>query len=177
LALLSLLFTTCGVPRSASGLARYRFGEAISNSMEPVIHKGDLFIWDAHAYRKEAPKRMDMVCFESPEDALTMWSKRCVAVAGDEVEIREDILHLNGVPQQAGPCNPPMEPRRSRSPMPMPYLGPLRVPEGTVYCLGENTKNSYDSRYWGPLRKEAIRGKVLFIYWSKGKPSTNKAPL
>ena len=169
LAVLSMLFTTCGLPRTALRHARFRFGEGTSTSMEPVLHGGDLFVWDAHAFRGKGPGRMDLICFQAPEGEPAQWVKRCVALAGDRVEIREGELYVNGARQGRGPGASPLATHAKDAPeAPLEYLGPLVVPEGTVFCLGDNGVTSYDSRYWGPLPQQAILGRILFAYGGKG---------
>ncbi|WP_394365846.1 signal peptidase I [Mesoterricola sediminis] len=80
------------------------------------------------------------------------------ALPGDEVEVREGRLWLNG--RDGGPCPFP----RVDGP-PRTGLGPLVVPPGHVYCVGDNRGCSYDSRHWGPLPEEAVQGRVLYTLW------------
>ena len=162
LAALSLLFTSCGLPRSVIRNARFRFAEGYSTSMEPTMVGEELFVWDAHAYRHKPPERMEVICFQAPDDGSAQWVKRVVALAGDVVEFREGRLHVNGAPQ--GEYALP-----GALPATQAHLGPLVVPEGSVYCLGDNGATSYDSRFWGPLPEGAILGKVLYVYYSKGR--------
>ncbi len=141
------------------------------------------------------PRQGDIIVFEYPRDRNLDYIKRCVAVAGDTVAVREGVLYVNGeiyesnlgerggdhscVPTWTEPdaCPPPYtkreqaayvrNPRMRRWPwegtaVPDPYV----VPEGTIFMMGDNRYNSMDSRYWGPLDIDLIKGKALFIYWS-----------
>jgi signal peptidase I len=87
----------------------------------------------------------------------------------DIVEIRNNIFYLNGIPQPRRDLLP------DGSPPPLPEgcskyanYGPILIPEGMIFCLGDNWNESYDSRFWGPLGVHALRGKVLYTYfrWS-----------
>jgi signal peptidase I len=45
-------------------------------------------------------------------------------------------------------------------------LGPIEVPAGHLFCLGDNRDNSHDSRYWGPIPRGYVKGRALIVYWS-----------
>lgn len=135
--------------------ARYRFGLAQFNSMEPVLGAGDRFVYDVRAYRSTGPARGEVVLFEAPEDlGPAYWVKRVLAGPGDRVEIRGQALWVNGA--AAGAC-----PGTAN-------LGPLDVPSGHLFLLGDNRAVSYDSRAWGPLPVSMVKGKVLYVAWPAG---------
>jgi signal peptidase I len=149
-----------------------------SGSMEDNLLVGDhlvvnKFIYGEHAstpihklfgYRE--PRRGDVVVFKYPNQPRRDFIKRCIAVAGDTVEVRDKVLHINGEPQdepyvvfkgnQAG---------RTRG-LPGDNYGPRVVPEGTIFCLGDNRDNSLDSRFWGPVPLSYVKGRAVLIYWS-----------
>jgi signal peptidase I len=112
------------------------------------------------------PRRGDVVVFKYPNQPRRDFIKRCVAVAGDEVEIRDKQLFLNGEivdepyvvfkGDQAG---------RSRG-LPGDNYGPRVVPDGSIFCLGDNRDNSLDSRFWGPVPLSYVKGRAVLIYWS-----------
>ena len=81
--------------------------------------------------------------------------KRVVAVAGDEVAVREGRLYVNGQVQDEPFTNEP----------PDYELNPMRVPEGCVFVLGDNRNHSFDSHYWGFLPTKNIIGHAVFTYW------------
>lgn len=131
------------------------------------------------------PRRGDIIVFKYPRDESLDYIKRCVALPGDTVEIRNKVLYVNGnrVP------DPPLA-RHTSSTYPPNKIefgiyppgagnrdnyGPVVVPEGHYFMLGDNRDNSLDSRYWGFLPEENILGKAMIIYfsWDKDVPFYN----
>jgi len=112
------------------------------------------------------PQRGDILVFKYPEDPKRDFIKRTVAVGGDVVEARDKVLYVNG--QRAG------EPYavykddmvRPRAMDKRDNFGPLTVPEGKVFMMGDNRDQSYDSRFWGPVDLNQVKGKAVIIYWS-----------
>ncbi len=131
---------------------------------------GDTFLHRLFPYR--APERGDVVVFKFPEDPRRDFIKRCVAVAGDHVEMRSKTLFVNGVPVDEPYVvhkdprvfrDLPEEPSRNRM---RDNIPPLVVPEGALFCLGDNRDNSLDSRFWGPVPLSYVKGRAVLIYWS-----------
>ena len=114
--------------------------------------------------------------------------KRCVAVAGDTVEYRNKQLYVNGQLQEEPyvihrdrKYLPGFEPgppdfqqswlerefyKTGLSPYVRDRFGPVVVPEGYVFAMGDNRDNSEDSRFWGPLPLKYVKGKPLVLYLS-----------
>jgi len=131
------------------------------------------------------PRRGDIIVFKYPRDESLDYIKRCVALPGDTVEIRNKVLYVNGkrVP------DPPLAKHTSNTYPPdkiefgiyppgagnRDNYGPVVVPEGHYFMLGDNRDNSLDSRYWGFLPEENILGKAMIIYfsWDKDVPFYN----
>lgn len=148
-----------------------------SESMRDTLLVGDfLFVnkflygaklpyMDARLPRVREPHRGDIIVFVSPLDGRD-FIKRCVAVAGDTVEVRQKVLYLNGTPQDepyvliASPDV--ISPARA----PRDFMSPYVVPDGHLFMMGDNRDNSHDSRFWGALPLRLIKGKALFIYFS-----------
>jgi signal peptidase I len=155
-----------------------------SRSMEDGLLVGDhlvvnKFIFSEHLdsplYRLlpyRTPKRGDVVVFKYPVDPRRDFIKRCVALTGDTVELRNKRLFINGEEQiepwvvhkrtEIHPNSPSVQ----ASLRPRDNFGPYVVPEGTVFCMGDNRDNSSDSRFWGPVPLQNIKGRAVLIYWS-----------
>lgn len=131
------------------------------------------------------PERGDVVVFRPPHDGSRVYVKRVVGVGGDTLAMKGKVLLVNGLPQEeryarhgedrrdavhpgmdwqsgflaaAGPSRP-YAPSRDN-------WGPLVVPEGRFFVLGDNRDNSEDSRYWGFVAREDIRGTPWIVYLS-----------
>jgi len=113
------------------------------------------------------PARKDIVVFKYPEDPEKDFIKRVVGVAGDTVEIRDKRLYVNGELQEKEPYavykDPSVIPGKftTRDNMPL-----TRVPENSLFVMGDNRDNSHDSRFWGFVDLKAVKGKAFLIYWS-----------
>jgi signal peptidase I len=120
-------------------------------------------------------RRGDIVIFRSVENPEVDMVKRCVALPGDTVEVRDKQLHVNGVAVaddvytvHRDPRLFPDRPGTSDQARRRDNFGPLVVPPGHYFCMGDNRDYSWDSRFWGPLPEEMIKGRPVFIYWSYG---------
>jgi len=124
----------------------------------------------------------DIIVFRYPLDRSLNYIKRCVAGPGQRVEIRDQKLYVDGIlfpdPPRAKHTNPNPNPpnARERGIYAPPgalwnrdQYGPITVPDGCYFVMGDNRDNSADSRYWGYLKKEDIIGKALVIYLSYNK--------
>ena len=114
----------------------------------------------------EDPQRGDVIVFEFPEDTTKDFIKRIIGVPGDVVEMKDKVLYRNGeqlVEPYIKHTDPGMQARRDN-------FGPITVPAGKYFAMGDNRDESYDSRFWGFVDKEKIRGKAWVIYWSWDGP-------
>ena len=139
-----------------------------SESMEDTLLVGDFlfankFMYGAKvplvgarlpAVRQPAPG--DIVIFKYPGDKRTDYIKRCVAVEGQTIELKATQLYVDGELQD----------EEYAKYFHGSTFGPYTVPPGHIFVMGDNRDNSADSRVWGPLDKDLILGKAMFIYFS-----------
>jgi signal peptidase I len=129
-----------------------------TGSMIPTLEIGDYVIANKFVYRFEDPAPGDIVVFLSPSSNSTDYIKRVIAVGGQEVDLRDGTVFVDGTaldePYTHGQRNDPG-----------PLALPVRVPEGYVWLMGDNRENSQDSRWFGPQPVSRVVGKAFFIYW------------
>ena len=152
--------------------------EIPSGSMTNTLLIGDRILVNKFIYGVKLPftdkviipvrniEHNDVVVFEFPLDPENDFIKRVVGLPGDTVEIHDKQVLVNGRPVQepytrhtdAGIIPAGAQPRDN--------LGPIVVPEGKLFVMGDNRDQSYDSRFWGFVNKAKVKGKAFVIYWS-----------
>jgi signal peptidase I len=152
-----------------------------SGSMEDTLLVGDFllankFIYGAklpipftniHLPALRDPKPGDIVIFKYPRNPKVNYIKRCVAVEGQTVEIKDKILYVDGKKFPNPPLSKYTDPRtRPQGRDPRDNFGPYKIPKGHLFMMGDNRDNSADSRYWGTLPRELVMGKAMIIHWS-----------
>ncbi|MBE9504810.1 MAG: signal peptidase I [Proteobacteria bacterium] len=113
-----------------------------------------------------SPKRGDIIVFRYPEDKDKDFIKRVIGVGGDKVEVKNKKVFINDEPLgdepyavfKAGESLFGFTKGRN--------FGPKTVPENHVFVMGDNRDNSHDSRFWGTVHTDEIRGKAFILYWS-----------
>lgn len=121
-----------------------------SDSMAPTVTQGQTVLVDRVSLRWDPVDRQDLVVFDGLEGRML---KRVVAVGGDRVEILDAVLHVNGAAV--------VEPYVDTASLDGVYFGPVQVPEGTVFVLGDDRFDSIDSRMFGPVRLADVTGRVI----------------
>ena len=183
-----------------------------SGSMIPTLEVGDhifvnKFIYGVRIpwtnikfgmdYRK--PRRGEVIVFIYPKEPDKDFIKRIVAIEGDTVEVKDDVVYINGKPVERhhveGDCSywdfvegenlwrqvscerwlETLDGRtfttfHNRNEMTHTFP-PSTVPPGNVFVMGDNRDNSHDSRYWGTVPFDHIKGKAMIIWWSQGEPA------
>ncbi len=156
-----------------------------SGSMKPTLQIGDHILVTKFIYgvkipviRKtiiplSEPKRGDIVVFIYPEDRSKDFIKRVVGLPGDTVEIKDKKIYLNGrlYNDHHGVYTDDMI--IPGAAQPRDNFGPVTVPPGDYFVMGDNRDQSYDSRFWGFVDQRDILGKALIIYWSWNQDAFN----
>ncbi len=153
-----------------------------SGSMLPTIQIGDHIFASMYTYGSPIPftdiklfkkpvKRGDIVIFPYPQDPSIDYIKRAVGLPGETLEIRKDQVFINGeLLDEPYAYFEPNE-RKSRklqrlSAAPSSRYGPVKIPQGKLFTMGDNRYNSADSRFWGFVDMDTVTGKGQIIYWS-----------
>jgi signal peptidase I len=106
-------------------------------------------------------KRGDIVIFKPPNEIIKDYIKRCIAVPGDTVRIKDGFIFINDKRLD----EPYTKGRTSYDDFPDKKIEGI-VPDGKVVVLGDNRENSYDGRGFGYLQIERIKGKAFVLYWN-----------
>jgi signal peptidase I len=138
--------------------------------MQPTLLVGDYILVDKSAYRVGAPQRSDIVVFLYPQDEKRDFIQRIVGTPGETVHVKGRQVFINGelIPE------PYVRPTDGASPpgAQPAFCGyaygcePTMIPADSYFVMGDNRDNSQDSRYWGFLPRDLVKGKALVIYWS-----------
>lgn len=113
-----------------------------------------------------SPRTGDVIVFQWPPDPSQDFIKRCIATGGQTVEIREKKVFVDGreIPETyVRHTDDRIEPSGVS---PRDNLGPFTVPPGQLFMMGDNRENSADSRYWGFVPMDLVKGRAVFIYFS-----------
>jgi len=133
-----------------------------SGSMEPTLQIGDhILVNRLDAYLGDF-HRGDIIVFRYPLNPRVDFVKRLIAFGGETVALRNSRLYVDGR----------LIPEKYLSPGTVyADFGPVKVPPGDYFVLGDNRNNSDDSRVWGFLPEKDVIGKVILIYWPPGRMS------
>jgi signal peptidase I len=148
-----------------------------SGSMEPTLLIGDHILVNKFLYgvkipftRKTLipvsdPKREDVIVFIYPVDTSKDFIKRVIALPGEKLEIIDSRVYIDGKPygDKYGRYTEPVGRNPSGSHQ---DFGPITVPESQYFVMGDNRDHSYDSRFWGFVPSDSVKGKAFVIYWS-----------
>ena len=155
----------------------YKPGEVIARG---AIDTGDQVFVDKISYNFVKPRNGDVFVFrtndipgirEDPQSGAPFYIKRLAGLPGDTLRITPPALYINEKKAEAAGFRRVMENRNDYhgyalggSYLPQPAQS-FVVPDHNYFALGDNTYNSYDSRYWGPVPEENLVGRGLFVYW------------
>ncbi|MDQ3918478.1 MAG: signal peptidase I [Acidobacteriota bacterium] len=145
----------------------HRIVRVPTENMLPTIKPGDRAAVDENYYSTNPVRRFDMVTFKLPPEDLvntqdvnkdTQFLKRVIGLGGETVEIKGGRVYVNGQALEEPFATIPPEAREK--------FGPVNIPEGEFFLMGDNRANSWDSRYWPKptLKRQYIVGKVVRIF-------------
>jgi signal peptidase I len=143
-----------------------------SGSMKPTLHVGDHILVNKFIYGIKAPfinktimpisqpKRGDIIVFIYPLDRTKDFIKRVIGLPGDKIRIVNNRIYINGESYEDLYGVYGHDDKENQN------LGPFIVPDDSLFVMGDNRDESYDSRYWGFVPMESVKGKAMIIYWS-----------
>ena len=152
-----------------------------SGSMKPTLLIGDHLLVTKFNYGVKlplirstiipigSPKRGDIVVFIYPEDQSKDFIKRLIGLPGDTIEVRNKKILVNGLPWNDTYGVHVDSMIIPGSVQPRDNFGPMTVPEDSLFVMGDNRDESFDSRFWGVVPMKDVLGKALIIYWSWDK--------
>jgi len=149
-----------------------------SRSMVPTLLVGDQLVVNKFIYGLKIPyfrntiipitdpQRGDIIVFIYPKDRSLDFIKRVIGTGGDKIEIQDKKILINGqvFTDTTGIYTDKMI--YPGSVQPRDNFGPVTVPEGSLFVMGDNRDESMDSRFWGFVDLKDVQGKALIIYWS-----------
>jgi signal peptidase I len=149
-----------------------------SGSMENTLLVGDYLLANKFIYgiklpftdqrilKIRDPERGDVMVFEYPVNRSQDFIKRVIGVPGDVISERDKVVYVNGVPYRNPHEIHKDERILSGDASPRDNFGPIKVPANSYFMMGDNRDNSYDSRFWGFVNNNEIKGKAFVKYWS-----------
>ena len=160
-----------------------------------TLYGAEIPFVSSHLPSIREPRRYDIIVFRSVEDPSINVVKRVIGMPGDTLSMEDNVIYRNAKPQnepyaiRTNPAEDPELPQMrawqirylvGRDPATYrPTLknwGPIVVPLDSFFVMGDNRDNSYDSRYWGYLGRERLRGRPLVIYYSYDKDGVLPLP-
>ncbi len=154
-----------------------------TGSMQPNLLIGDHLLVNKLVYApsfgpledallgKREVARGHVVVFKYPDEPARDFIKRVIGLPGELIEIREKTVYVDGKPLDEPYAHFIEQPLRPDDPEYGQHgdrdsWGPQRVPPGQLFVMGDNRDNSRDSRFWGFLPRDQVKGRALLVYWS-----------
>jgi len=163
--------------------------EIPSASMEPTLLIGDHILVNKLVYGLRMPdsifglrvgglpyghylfhfepiRRGDVIVFVYPRDPSEDYIKRVIGIPGDVVEVKAGKVWLNGAPMLDPHAHFEVPDNDRIGASPRDFFGPVTVPPGNLFMMGDNRDDSSDSRFWGFAPEDNVEGRAMDIYWS-----------
>jgi signal peptidase I len=157
-----------------------------SSSMEDTLKIGDRIMAARFTYgmripgtgirllKFAAPKRGDVIIFKYPEDPRLMFIKRCMGLPGDSIMLIDKALYINGKKTEETFVFYKDKKILGRKESVRDNYGPVIVPQGNYFMMGDNRDFSADSRFWGFVPADNLRGMAWIVYWPPKRWKTVK---
>ncbi|MCC7241309.1 MAG: signal peptidase I [Acidobacteria bacterium] len=151
-----------------------------TGSMEPNLLVGDHLLVNKFIFAPAATglertllpmrpvTRGEVIVFKFPEDPERDFIKRVIGLPGETLELRNQVIYINGAPLMEPYAHYQLPAGAEGEGDVRQHYGPVTVPAGHYFMMGDNRDDSQDSRYWGFLPASYVKGRALFIYWSFG---------
>jgi len=139
-----------------------------SSSMEDSLFEGDYIFVNKLAYEFDTPPQTgDIIVFEYPNNPTKDYIKRIIAGPGQSVEVFDKIVYVDGEVAAIPPLSKHIDARILPGDLSFrDNFAGYTVPDGQYFVMGDNRDDSRDSRFWGSVPMENIKGKAIFVYWS-----------
>ena len=142
-------------------VSKFAYGIHIPNEI-PFLN---IKLFDDIILSQEVPKRGEIIVFKYPKNESRDFIKRVIGVPGDILEVRRQKVYINNQLYEEEHVWHTEMPQNDRF-VPRDDFGPVIVPPKHLFMMGDNRENSQDSRFWGFLNIDKVKGKALVIYWS-----------
>lgn len=132
-----------------------QFCQVNQTSMHPTLEHGERIVISKISPKYRLPERGEIIVFADPRGNDRFLVKRVVGLPGDSIEIRDGVVLVNGQPFPEAPTIQPLQEDH----------GPVVVPSGSFYVIGDNRPASLDSRDFGPIPAEDVEGFAVVRVW------------
>ncbi len=132
-----------------------------TGSMIPTLNIGDHLMVNKFIYYFAKPKRGNVIVFVYPVNPKKDFIKRLVGLPGETIQIKDGSVFINGEELKA----PRAIAERYYYNEGMYGEGLIKIPDNAYFVMGDNTRNSKDSRFWGFVPKKNLLGRAFFVYW------------
>lgn len=132
-----------------------------TGSMIPTLNIGNHLMVNKFIYYFKKPRRGDIIVFVYPVNPKKDFIKRLVGLPGETIQIKDGGVFINGEELKA----PQTIAERYYYNEGMYGEGLIKIPDNVYFVMGDNTRNSKDSRFWGFVPKKNLLGKAFFVYW------------
>ncbi|MEK7615898.1 MAG: signal peptidase I [Patescibacteria group bacterium] len=144
-------------------------------SMEYTFEDGDYILIDEITYRFHDPKRGDIIVFRYPNDKTQFFIKRVIALPGESIKVQDNTVTIYNQEYPKGFLLKELylsDDQETRGNIPR-----LKLDPNEYFVMGDNRLHSSDSRYWGPVNRSLVTGRVFARAWPLSQATFFEDPL